>query len=240
MERLQKLISQCGVASRRAAEELILSGKVTVNGVPASLGDKADLATDVIMVNGKPLVPQEEHIYLMLNKPRGYITTMKDEKDRKTVCDLVKTDVRVYPVGRLDYQSEGLLLMTNDGTLTYQLTHPKHDVPKEYLVTVTGDLESALVPLQLPMVIDGRETAPADVEVLKEHSGGGLLSIIIHEGRNRQIRKLCEAAGLTVNRLKRIAIGELTLGKLPSGRWRMLTEEEVSYLKELAACSIHP
>lgn len=240
MERLQKLISQCGIASRRAAEELILAGKVCVNGVVANLGDKAELGVDVITVNGKPLLAQENHVYIMLNKPRGYITSMKDEKDRRTVCDLVKTDVRVYPVGRLDYQSEGLLLMTNDGDFTYQLTHPKHDVPKEYLVTVSGDLESALVPLQLPMVIDGRETAPADVEVLKEHSGGGLLSIIIHEGRNRQIRKLCEAAGLTVSRLKRVAIGELTLGKLPSGRWRMLTEEEVTYLKELAACSIRP
>ncbi len=240
MERLQKLISQCGIASRRAAEDLILSGKVLVNGVPAELGDKAELGVDEIIVNGKPLLPPEEHIYLMLNKPRGYITTMKDEKDRRTVCDLVNTDQRVYPVGRLDYQSEGLLLMTNDGDLTYQLTHPKHDVPKEYLVTVTGDLESALVPLQLPMVIEGRETAPAKVTVLKEHSGGGLLSIIIHEGRNRQIRKLCEAAGLTVNRLKRIAIGELPLGKLPSGRWRMLTEDEVRYLKELASCSIKP
>lgn len=237
MERLQKLISQCGIASRRAAEEMILAGQVLVNGQVAMLGDKAELGVDEILVNGKPLAPQEEFVYLMLNKPRGYITTMKDEKDRRTVCDLVDIDTRVYPVGRLDYQSEGLLLMTNDGTLTYQLTHPKHDVPKEYLVSVSGDLESALVPLQLPMVISGRETAPASVHVLKEHGDGGLLSIIIHEGRNRQIRKLCEAAGLTVKRLKRISIGELQLGKLPSGRWRQLTDKEVKYLKELASCS---
>ena len=234
MERLQKLIAQCGIASRRAAEQLILEGKVFVNGSSANLGDKAELGVDEITVNGKPLQPCEEHVYLMLNKPRGYITSMKDEKDRRTVCDLVQTEQRVYPVGRLDYQSEGLLLMTNDGELTYRLTHPKHDIPKEYIVTVNGDLESALVPLQMPMVIGGRETSPAKVSVLKEHAGGGLLSIIIHEGRNRQIRRLCEAAGLTVKRLKRVTIGELLLGKLPSGRWRMLTEEEIRYLKELA------
>lgn len=233
MERLQKIISQCGVASRRAAEELIKAGRVRVNGATASLGDKADLAADVIEVDGTEIARPKGELYVMLNKPRGYITTMSDEKDRRTVRDLVQTERRVYPVGRLDYLSEGLLLMTSDGALTHRLTHPKHNIPKEYLVTVTGDLEAALTPLRLPMTIDGHEIAPADVVVLKEHTGGGVLSVIIHEGRNRQVRKMCELAGLAVTRLKRVAIGALTLDGLSVGKWRMLTEDEVAYLKTL-------
>ena len=231
-ERLQKIMASCGVCSRRAAEKLIIDGKVRVNGEIAYLGDKADADADVIEVNGK-VISGGERYYIMLNKPRGYITTLDDEKDRKTVSELVDVGTRVHPIGRLDYNSEGLLLMTNDGELTYRLTHPSHEIPKGYIVTVRGHLETALTTLKSSIVIDGRETKPADVNVLRENSDGGLLHIIIREGRNRQIRRMCEAADLKVLRLKRVTIGDLALDKMPAGRWRHLTESEVRYLKSL-------
>ncbi len=232
LERLQKIMSSCGECSRRSAEKLILDGKVKVNGVIASLGDKADAKKDVIEVCGRVISGGEKY-YIMLNKPRGYITSMDDEHDRRTVSDLVDVGTRVYPVGRLDYNSEGLLLMTNDGELTYKLTHPSHDIPKGYLVTVRGNLEESLTALKTPIVIDGRETRPADIAVLRENAEGGLLHIVIREGRNRQIRRMCEAADLKVIRLKRITIGDIELDKIPAGRWRHLTEGEVKYLKSL-------
>ena len=232
-ERLQKILSAAGVASRRAAEKMIESGRVTVNGITANLGDKADPVNDEIAVDGKIITKKDEHVYLMLNKPRGYITTVKDEKDRRTVLDLIDIDQRVYPIGRLDCNSEGLLLLTNDGELTNKLTHPSHTVGKQYIVKVRGNIDSALTRLRLPFVIDGRETAPAQVAVLREDAQGGLLSFVIYEGRNRQIRRMCEESELEVVRLKRVAIGGLELGRLPGGRWRYLTEDEVDYLKGL-------
>lgn len=232
LERLQKIIAASGVCSRRAAEQLIIDGKVYVNGSVAGLGDKADPETDVIEVSGK-VIGGTQKFYIMLNKPRGYITTLDDEKNRKTVNELVDVGTRVHPIGRLDYNSEGLLLMTNDGALTYKLTHPSSEISKGYIVTVRGKLEDALTTLKTPIEIDGKLTSPADVSVLRENSEGGLLYITIHDGRNRQIRRLCEAAELKVLRLKRVCIGDLQLDKLPSGRWRHLTEKEIKYLKSL-------
>lgn len=232
-ERIQKILSARGVASRRAAEKMIEQGRITVNGVRAALGDRADASRDMIMIDGKPLGGKKDNIYIMLNKPRGYITTVKDERDRKTVLDLIDLDERVYPIGRLDCNSEGLLLLTNDGELTNKLTHPSHSVGKQYIVKVKGDVDTALTRLRLPFVLDGKETAPAQVQVLREDPEGGLISIIIHEGRNRQIRRMCEESELDVVRLKRVAVGALTLEKLPIGRWRYLTDDEIAYLKGL-------
>ena len=232
LERLQKIIASCGECSRRNAEKLITEGKVRVNGRVAGLGDKADAERDVIEVNGR-VISGGERYYIMLNKPRGYITSLDDEKDRKTVDELVDVGTRVHPVGRLDYNSEGLLLMTNDGELTYRLTHPSHEIPKGYIVTVRGNLEEGLTTLKSSIEIDGRLTRPADVNVIRERTDGGLLHIILREGRNRQIRRMCEAADLKVLRLKRISLGDLVLDKLPIGRWRHLTEREVKYLKSL-------
>ena len=231
-ERLQKIIAACGECSRRNAEKLITDNKVKVNGKIASLGDKADPSRDVIEVCGK-VISGGQRFYIMLNKPRGYITTLEDERDRKTVSELVDVGTRVYPVGRLDYNSEGLLIMTNDGELTYRLTHPSNEIPKGYIVTVRGHLETALTTLKSPIMIDGRETKPADISVLRENSEGGLLHITIREGRNRQIRRMCEAADLKVLRLKRVSVGDLVLDKMPAGRWRHLTDKEVKYLKSL-------
>lgn len=228
-ERLQKLLSACGVASRRAAEEYINAGRVSVNGETARLGDKADPERDCIEVDGVPLKRGETHTYLMLNKPRGYVTTLSDERGRKTVAQLVADcGVRVWPVGRLDLDSEGLLIMTDDGELTNLLTHPSHEKEKEYLVTVTGDVERAIPILAAPMSLDGVELAPAQVRWV----GEGTLSIVIHEGKNRQVRRMCAAAGLSVVRLKRVREGQLRLGTLHTRKWRVLTEEEVARLRE--------
>lgn len=232
LERLQKIIASCGECSRRNAEKLITEGRVRVNGKVACLGDKADASIDTIEVNGR-VISGGERYYIMLNKPRGYITSLDDEKDRKTVDELVDVGTRVHPVGRLDYNSEGLLLMTNDGELTYRLTHPSHEIPKGYIVTVKGNLEEGLTTLKSSIEIDGRLTRPADVNVIRERTDGGLLHIILREGRNRQIRRMCEAADLKVLRLKRISLGDLVLDRLPIGRWRHLTEREVKYLKSL-------
>ena len=229
-ERLQKLISSAGLASRRAAEELIAAGRVTVNGLPAVLGQRADPSADEICVDGVPLCAGVEKVYIILNKPRGYVTTLSDERGRATVAELAAgAGKRLYPVGRLDYNSEGLLLMTNDGALANALTHPSHGIGKTYLTEVAGDIESALPLLRGPMEIDGRRVRPAEVARAGEHT----LYITIREGRNRQVRKMCAQAGLSVRRLTRIAEGPLHLGDLPAGKWRRLTENEIKALKNL-------
>lgn len=229
-ERLQKILSAAGICSRRQAEEYLAAGRVTVNGQAASLGQKADLTRDSVSVDGKTVTAPAAATYLMLHKPRGYITTLSDEKGRPTVAQLVADcPARVWPVGRLDWDSEGLLLMTNDGELTHRLTHPSHQVEKEYIVTVTGDVGAALPILTGPMTLDGVPLAPAQVRVL----GPQRLSVVIHQGKNRQVRRMCASAGLEVTRLKRIREGALTLGRLPQGQWRALTAQEVSALKAL-------
>ena len=232
-ERLQKLISAGGLASRRTAEVWIEAGRVTVNGVIAHLGDKADPDTDEILVDGKPLIAQkEERIYLMLHKPRGYVTTLSDEKGRKNVAQLVSgCGVRVWPVGRLDLDSEGLLLMTDDGELTNRLLHPRHEVEKEYLVWVTGDVDVSLPVLSAPMVLDGDRLAPAKVRRGKTTGDVTQLSIIIHQGKNRQVRRMCAQAGLHVLRLKRVREGAVWLDRsLKPGQFRKLTKEELTAL----------
>lgn len=233
-ERLQKIISASGLMSRRAAEELIAAGKVSVNGVTAALGDKAEAGIDRILVDGKALPSAGEKLYIMLNKPRGYVTTLSDEKGRKNVSELVKElGTRLYPVGRLDMYSEGLLLMTNDGDFANRLMHPSHQVDKCYHTWVKGeDMGWAVELLRCPMEIDGYVTSPAQVDILELKGEEALLGITIHEGRNRQVRKMCEAAGLKVTRLMRVSEGGVALGTLKSGRWRRLTEEELNMLLE--------
>lgn len=226
-ERLQKLISAAGLASRRRAEELILAGRVSVNGKTAGLGERADPETDAVCVDGRPLRAQAVHTYIMLNKPRGYVCTLRDERGRRTVAELVAdAGARLYPVGRLDLNSDGLLLMTDDGALAQKLMHPSHAVDKVYRAEVAGDVEAALPILRGPMELDGRPLAPAKVERL----GAGVLRVTIHEGRNRQVRRMCAAAGLRVLRLTRVAEGGLELGTLPPGRWRRLRPEELRAL----------
>ena len=233
-ERLQKIISASGLMSRRAAEELIAAGKVSVNGVTAALGDKAEAGIDRILVDGKALPSAGEKLYIMLNKPRGYVTTLSDEKGRKNVTELIKElGTRLYPVGRLDMYSEGLLLMTNDGDFANRLMHPSHQVDKCYHTWVKGeDMGWAVELLRCPMEIDGYVTSPAQVDILELKGEDALLAITIHEGRNRQVRKMCEAAGLKVTRLMRVSEGGVKLGTLKSGRWRRLTEEELNMLLE--------
>ena len=233
-ERLQKLISACGLASRRTAEVWITAGRVTVNGERANLGDKADLDRDRVEVDGTLLRPGEKHTYLMLYKPRGYVTTLSDEKGRKTVADLVAgCGARVWPVGRLDLDSEGLLLLTDDGNLTQRLLHPSHQVEKEYLVWVTGNVEKALPILASPMELDGEILAPARMRRGRTTGGVHQLSVTIHQGKNRQVRRMCAQAGLTVLRLKRIREGGLSLDRtLRPGQWRSLTQGELKALEE--------
>ena len=231
-ERLQKILSRYGVASRRKAEELITARRVRVNGNTAQLGDSADDAQDVIEVDGVRLKRPPEHLYLMLNKPRGYVTTLSDEKGRKTVAELVADlGERVYPVGRLDLNSEGLLLMTNDGALANRLTHPRQEIEKVYLLWVSHFYAGCESSLATPLEINGRKTSPAKVELLRQDGETALFRVTIHEGRNRQIRRLAEAAGLTVTRLKRIAEGSLQLGDLALGQYRPLTAEELAALR---------
>lgn len=226
-ERLQKLLSAAGVCSRRAAEEYITAGRVKVNGAIAQLGDKADPASDRITVDGKPLPQQGARVWLMLHKPRGYVTTLDDERGRKTAGALVAgCGSRVWPVGRLDMDSEGLLLFTNDGEGTNRLLHPSHEVEKEYQVTVRGDLNAAIPLLAGHMELDGVPLAPAAICLLRQLPGGGVLSVTIHEGKNRQVRRMCALAGLEVIRLLRVREGSLRLGKLRPGTWRFLTPEE--------------
>lgn len=230
-QRLQKILSNYGVASRRKAEQMILDRRVRVNGNTASLGDVADDEEDVIEVDGVRLKRQPARIVLMLNKPRGCVCTLSDEKGRKNVAELVSgCGARVYPVGRLDLNSEGLLLLTNDGELANRLTHPKKEVDKVYLVWLSQYIPGCEDSIASPIEIDGRPTSPAKVEKLRQEGETALLRITIHEGRNRQIRRLCERANVTVTRLRRVAEGSLQLGDLKPGQWRVLTEEEIAGL----------
>ena len=237
-ERLQKILSAAGICSRRAAETYIKEGRVKVNGITANLGDSADLEQDEIVVNGRTIGKKARRmVYIMLNKPRGYVTTLSDEADRKTVADLIQ-DVpeRVYPVGRLDMHSEGLLLLTNDGQLAHSLMHPSHEVYKEYLVKLTPDeegLPSPEKPLSGVIELDGERLLPAKCRLLTKTENGYIMTIAIRQGKNRQIRRMCAKCGYTVNSLKRVSEGDVKLGELPSGCWRYLTEAEVRYLKSL-------
>lgn len=232
-DRLQKIISASGLMSRRAAEECITAGRVSVNGVLAVLGDKADPEIDVILLDGKALPSGGDKLYIMLNKPKGYVTTMKDEKGRKNVSELVKElGTRVYPVGRLDMYSEGLLIMTNDGDFANRVMHPSHEIEKTYMTWVSGeDIGFCVELLRQPMEIDGYIISPADVYISEIKADGAVLMITIHEGRNRQVRKMCEMVGLKVTRLKRVSEGNLELGELRSGKWRHLTGEEIESFK---------
>jgi 23S rRNA pseudouridine2605 synthase len=232
-ERVQKILAARGVASRRKAEELIRQGRVSVNGNTCVIGDTADGEKDDIQVDGVPLALPEEKVYIMLNKPRGYVTTMSDEKGRKTVAELVSCGKRVYPVGRLDMDSEGLLLMTNDGELANKLLHPAHQVDKTYEVWVKNYGPNKLSAMGRPMDIDGYRIRPAEVSLLAQGDDWAKLSVTIHEGRNRQIRKMAEASGMLVTRLRRIQEGTLSLGELPKGNWRFLTKNEIAQLQNL-------
>jgi 23S rRNA pseudouridine2605 synthase len=240
VERLQKILSQAGVASRRASEQLMLDGRVTVNGVTIrELGTKAEPGRDDIRVDGRRVKLSEHHRYLLLNKPRGYVTTRSDPQKRKTVLDLLRgVKEYVYPVGRLDYESEGLLLLTNDGELAARLTHPSHGVARVYQARVLGvPDEHDLDRMARGLVIDGRRTAPADVKLqpLRRDADEATLVITLREGRNRQVRNMCEAIGHPVNHLKRVAIGPIRDPALKLGYWRDLTPEEVERLQAAAA-----
>ncbi len=230
-QRLQKILSARGVASRRASETLITEGRVLVNGAVAGLGDSADPDTDQILIDGKPLPEQTGYVYILLNKPRGYVTTLSDEKGRQNAAQLVADcGVRVYPVGRLDMDSEGLLLFTNDGEFANRLMHPGKEVDKTYEVWVSGYHEAVPALLRRPIQLDGYQIKPPKVKLLWADGTKAKLLITIHEGRNRQIRRMCEAAGCQVTRLRRISEGVLQLGDLPLGKWRYLTEEEKAAL----------
>lgn len=231
--KLQKWLAECGIASRRSAEKMIASGSVRVNGTTAQIGDRVNPGKDRVTVNGRLVQKAARQVYLMVYKPRGYITTMRDENGRKCVAALVaEVPERVYPVGRLDRDSEGLLLMTNDGTFANRMTHPSRHMPKTYRVTVRpGVTEEQLAAMSTGMEIDGYRTAPVQIRVLSEQPGRAVLQMILHEGRNRQIRKMCEQMGLEVARLKRTAIGPLRLGMLRPGQWRELTRDELRLLQ---------
>ncbi len=231
-ERLQKILSARGVCSRRQAEELLTAGRVTCDGQVCNLGDKADPDINTILVDGKPIPAATKAVYIMLHKPRGFVTTMQDEKGRKNAAQLIDCGVRVYPVGRLDMDSEGLLLFTNDGDFAKKMTHPSHQVDKTYHAWVEKYTEEAFQKVQKPVELDGYRIAPPKVSLLHKEENRALLEITIHEGRNRQVRRMCELAGMYVTRLRRVSQGSLALGDLPKGQWRYLTAEEIAGLKE--------
>lgn len=232
-ERVQKLLSAAGVCSRRTAETYIAAGRVSINGETAQLGQRADPDRDDIRLDGHPLGEKAAPVYLLLNKPRGYVTTLSDEKGRKTVADLVADcGVRVYPVGRLDLDSEGLLLLTNDGALMQHLLHPRHQIDKTYHVTVFGDIRDAAVRLAAVTDLEGAPICPAQVTLLHQSGRKAVLEVTIHQGKNRQIRRMCAQCGWKVQRLRRVREHTLELGDLPVGAWRHLTEDEVAALRE--------
>lgn len=233
--RIQKYLADCGICSRRAAERAIEQGEVLINGQTAEIGQKIRPDRDKVSYQGRPVVKKRNWhpCYVMLHKPAGYVTTMSDEKGRKTVAELIGgVEQRVYPVGRLDMDSEGLLLFTSDGELANALTHPRHHIPKIYHVRVGGAItREQLSKLQEPMEIDGYRIQPVECSLLKREEEGSTIAMVLYEGRNRQIRKMCEQVGLEVRRLRRIAIGDLELD-IPRGKWRYLNKDEVDYLKE--------
>jgi 23S rRNA pseudouridine2605 synthase len=232
LARIQKILSDAGVASRRQAEKWITEGRVTCNGRICVLGQSADPDTDCICVDGRQILNKQEYVYLMLHKPRDYVTTLSDEKGRKNVAQLVKDcGKRVYPVGRLDMDSEGLLLFTNDGEFANYMMHPRHEMEKTYLVLVTGFAPEKVEALKEPIVLDGRPIVPPVVKLLSVEGNSARILVTIHEGRNRQVRRMCGQAGLPVQRLARVQEGNLKLGDLPAGKWRYLTEAEVDMLK---------
>ena len=233
-ERIQKILASRGLCSRRKAEEWIAAGRVTCNGTVCTLGDSADPDTDQLLVDGDPIPSMGSYIYIMLNKPKGYVTTLSDEKGRKNAAQLVSDcGQRVYPVGRLDMDSEGLLLFTNDGEFANRFMHPSHRIKKVYRVSVADCCENAVTKLARPINLDGYWIRKPEITVLSiDEEGYGELLVTIHEGRNRQVRRMCAAAGMKVRRLVRISEGGLTLGDLPAGKWRHLTREEVAALQE--------
>lgn len=231
-DRIQKILAARGICSRRKAEELIRSGRVLVNGETATLGQTADPDVDTIILDGQFLPGRTEHVYIMLHKPRGYVTTLSDEKGRANVTQLVNCGVRVYPVGRLDMDSEGLLLLTNDGEFANSLMHPSSQIDKIYEVWVNGYKKGSEKLLERRIVLDGKRISQPMVRLMSEQQGLAHLQITIHEGRNRQVRRMCQAAGLYVTRLRRIAEGELRLGDLKKGDWRFLTDDELHKMKK--------
>ena len=231
-ERLQKILSARGIASRRKAEEMILAGRVRVNGIVAALGESADPEVDLIEVDGAQLPAAEGYVYILLHKPRGYVTTLSDEKGRPTAASLVADcGVRVYPVGRLDMDSEGLLLFTNDGAFANALMHPKQQVDKTYFVKVRGYHAAATALLSRAITLDGYRIRQPGIKLLGSEGDVARYLVTIHEGRNRQVRRMCQAAGLEVITLRRIAEGKLKLGELPLGTWRYLDVQEIKMLK---------
>jgi 23S rRNA pseudouridine2605 synthase len=234
-QRLQKILSAAGVASRRASETMIQDGRVTINGQVATVGMSADPDVDVVAVDGTPITISERRRYIILNKPKGYVTTMKDDRDRPTVAELVAdAGGRLYPVGRLDMDSEGLLLMTDDGAVANALMHPSHEVNKVYTVFVQGmDITASLRQLQQMEKLDGEPISRAQVMLIERKGTGAEIQMTIHEGKNRQIRRMCQACGLSVSRLIRVAEGPIVLGDLPLGKWRNLTSDELSFLHKL-------
>lgn len=231
--RLQKFLADAGLMSRRAAEEEIARGRVSVNGHPAEIGTQIDPAADLVTYKGKRVIfEKKEHVYIMMNKPRGYLCSTEDDRGRKCVTDLLDgVKGRIYPVGRLDLISEGLLLLTDDGELKNRLTHPSYSLPKIYRVKVSGEVsEAQYLTLTSPLVIDGYKIRPVEVSIGESDESGTVLKFTLKEGRNRQIRKMCEQAGLTVKRLSRISVGNLKLDGLPVGKWRYLDAREVEYL----------
>ena len=238
-ERIQKILSSRGVASRRHAEEMILAGRVCCNGVVCNLGDKADTETDMITIDGEVIPIQDQYVYIMLHKPRGFVTTLSDEKGRKNAAELVKgCGKRVYPVGRLDMDSEGLLIFTNDGDFANKLMHPKHNVNKVYRVTVKGYTKDNFLKLQRPIVLDGYKIRAPRVNFLSlEENGLAVLEVVINEGRNRQVRRMCAAAGMAVKKLVRTSEGPIELGNLPCGDWRYLTDTELRAMNQIICSS---
>jgi len=231
-ERIQKILASRGIGSRRACEEIIATGRVTCNGKVCLLGESADPDKDIILIDGQRLPTQQKLVYIMLNKPKGYVTTLSDEKGRKNVSMLVSDcPQRVYPVGRLDMNSEGLLIMTNDGNFSNHLMHPSHEIDKVYCVSVKGYSVGALELVQRAIVLDGYRIQKPKVEVMAVLGNQAQLRITIHEGRNRQVRRMCAAAGMQVKKLVRIAEGKLELGRLPLGKWRYLSEDEILSLR---------
>lgn len=233
-ERLQKYIAKCGTASRRKAEELIFEGRVKVNGSVVNNVVIVDDEVDVVELDGKVIKPEENMVYIMVNKPTEIITSAKDQFDRKTVLDIVNVKERVYPVGRLDYDTSGLLILTNDGDVTNRMTHPSHEVNKVYAAEIIGvPTKEEMDYFEKGLKIEDYITSPARIRIIESKRDMALIEVTIHEGKNRQVRKMCEAIGHPVINLKRIAFGKLKLGKLKPGEWRNLSESEIEYLKSI-------